>query len=188
MSEKKWEVINSEYVITNRWIRIRKDRCRTSRGKIIEEYYVKEGDSSALVFCMARDGSVLFVNQYRHGIGKNTLCLPGGKIEESDTDPSEAIKRELSEETGYSIDKLQFAGRLAKTPANSNEYVYVFFAYCGEKIKEPKFDPGEDIVLTFIPVPELLERILEGEINCTMCVAAIHLVANKYNITAKQNR
>tara|TARA_B110000037_G_C17109736_1_gene501347 strand:+ start:1503 stop:2015 length:513 start_codon:yes stop_codon:yes gene_type:complete len=45
-------------------------------------------------------GQILLLNEYRRGINKKTLGLPGGHIEFNEK-PIFTIKRELLEETGY---------------------------------------------------------------------------------------
>ncbi|MEP6576663.1 MAG: NUDIX hydrolase [Nitrososphaerota archaeon] len=46
------------------------------------------------------DGSLLMVENYRHGVGQQILELPGGFINPGET-PTHAAGRELLEETGY---------------------------------------------------------------------------------------
>jgi ADP-ribose pyrophosphatase YjhB (NUDIX family) len=46
------------------------------------------------------DGSLLMVENYRHGVGQQLLELPGGFINPGEI-PTHAAGRELLEETGY---------------------------------------------------------------------------------------
>jgi ADP-ribose pyrophosphatase len=66
-------------------------------GREIIEYYIVERQDSAICVCQI-DGQVLLVRQYRPGIGKTTLCHPGGRIEKDDQSPVQGALRKLLEE------------------------------------------------------------------------------------------
>ena len=136
MKNSHWEILDSQYIIANKWIRLRRDRCKTPKGKIIDEYYVNEGNSAALIFWLTADKKVPILKQYRHGVQRMTYCLPGGKVEDNEV-PKETIERELLEETGYVVNRLNGIGRLAKSPANSDGHVHIFIAALGEKVSKP---------------------------------------------------
>lgn len=57
--------------------------------------------SAAMVILENNKGEILFLKEYRRGLRKMTLGLPGGHIEKNEK-PISTIKRELLEETGYS--------------------------------------------------------------------------------------
>jgi hypothetical protein len=42
MPEFDWKVTQSDYVLNNRWIRVRADACETPTGHVIAPYYVLE--------------------------------------------------------------------------------------------------------------------------------------------------
>ena len=50
---------------------------------------------------LTRDGEVVMVRQQRHGIGEETLELPGGMVDPEDASPLEAARARALEETGY---------------------------------------------------------------------------------------
>ena len=58
------------------------------------------------------DGSLLMVENYRHGVGQQLLELPGGFINPGET-PTHAAGRELLEETGYAARVLNEISHLA---------------------------------------------------------------------------
>ena len=89
MSEiKPWKTLQSDEVYANDRFKIRKDICQLPDGMIIQDYFIKEGKDSVLVFCVTKSGDVVLVKQYRQGSQEITLELPGGFIERHDINPT----------------------------------------------------------------------------------------------------
>ena len=59
-----------------------------------------------MVIPLFKDGSLLMVENYRHGVGTDLLELPGGFINEDEV-PLGAARRELIEETGYTCNEVE---------------------------------------------------------------------------------
>ena len=55
---------------------------------------------SAMVVLKDKKGQVLFLKEYRRGLKKLSLGLPGGNLDKNEK-PLAAVKRELLEETGF---------------------------------------------------------------------------------------
>ena len=56
--------------------------------------------NSVMVIVQDKNNRILFLNEYRRGLKKMSLGFPGGNIEKKEK-PTQAVKRELLEETGY---------------------------------------------------------------------------------------
>src|ERR1700712_4538638 len=100
-----WEKISSEYLYNETWFTFRRDRVRKGNGQEMYPYYVLEYSNWVNVFPVTTDGKVVLVKQYRYGIGQWSIEVPGGIMDEGETDPMLAAQRELLEETGYSCGK-----------------------------------------------------------------------------------
>src|SRR5512144_2241852 len=105
MPVQPWKVLESNYLRKN----IRVDRCETSNGKILEPLVFEYGTWVAVV-ALTKHEEVLLIKQYRHGLGKILIELPGGGAEEGE-EPLAAARRELLEETGYTSTKIIEVGR-----------------------------------------------------------------------------
>jgi ADP-ribose pyrophosphatase len=121
---------------------------------------------------LTRDGQVVMVRQQRHGIGAETLELPGGMIDPEDPSPLEAARRELFEETGYRADAIEPTGVIAPNPAMQTNRCWSFLARDVVKVGEPRLDGGEDIDVVLVPYREIPERIARGEIAHALVVVA----------------
>jgi 8-oxo-dGTP pyrophosphatase MutT (NUDIX family) len=113
------------------------------------------------------------VRQYRHGAGTTSLELPGGVMEPTDADPMAAALRELSEETGYVPRFMTMYSCCSPNPATHNNRVYSFIAkdlvYSGNR----GCDDSEELEVVTLPISQLRELALSGQIIQGLHVAAI---------------
>ena len=54
--DKKWEVLNSEYLIRRPWLTARKDKVRLPSGVVMDEYYVLEYPEWVNVIAITTEG------------------------------------------------------------------------------------------------------------------------------------
>lgn len=158
--EKKWTVLETEYLIRRPWLTARRDVARLPDGRINHEYYVLEYPDWVNIIAITTEGLFVLERQYRHGLGNTCYELPCGVIEAGET-PLEAAKRELLEETGYSGGEWQEWMTLSPNPATSNNLAHSFLAVGVSKTSAQKLDPTEDIDVYLRPagfVQDLLEN------------------------------
>ena len=98
--DRKWEILQSEYLIKRPWLTARRDRVRLPNGAINDEYYVLEYPDWVNVIAITKEGDFLMERQYRHGLQWTGYELCAGVCEAGE-DPLESARRELYEETGY---------------------------------------------------------------------------------------
>jgi hypothetical protein len=106
MKEQGWKILSSEYLINAPWAVLRKDSCIMPNGYIVPEYYILEYPNWVNVVAITETDQIILVRQYRHGIEKSVLEIPGGVIDEGE-DSLIAAKRELLEETVYVFDSFE---------------------------------------------------------------------------------
>lgn len=168
----KWKVLASTYLHNEPWLTVRKDTCETPGGKIIPSFYVNEYPDWANAFCLTKDGRVVMVKQYRHGIGEVGIELPGGVIEEKES-VEEGVKRELLEETGYRFDKIEFLGKISANPSTTNNMMHMFLATGGEKVAEQELDEAEEVDVVFMTIDEVKQLLREQRIVQSLHVNCI---------------
>ncbi len=117
----------------------------------------------ACVLPFFEDGSVMLVRQYRYGVQQVTLEVPAGKLEAGE-DPLETVKRELSEETGFTADELIFLGKDFSSPAILSEVIYIYLAR-GLHGGRQHLDEGEFLELIRCPIEKALAMVMSGEIT-----------------------
>jgi 8-oxo-dGTP pyrophosphatase MutT (NUDIX family) len=169
---KPWKVLSSEILLCDKWIRIRADQCQKADGVVIEPYYVNEQPEWVCVLPLTNDGKVILTTEYRHGAGSVVTGLPGGVVEDCDSEPMVAAKRELTEETGYTSDNLVSLGALYANWANQSNRIHYFLAKDVVKVGYQELDSTEEIEVTAEPIERLAEG---GFLKQSFHVACLHL-------------
>ncbi|MCP3944043.1 MAG: NUDIX hydrolase [Desulfobacteraceae bacterium] len=152
-----WKIKKSKYLIDDKWLKVRADKCRMPDGKIIQPYYVLEYPTWVNVFGITKENEVVLVKQYRHGLGQTIIELPSGTMEKHDESPIDAAKRELLEETGFTSDNFIQTGIVSPNPSNHNNLTYCFLALDLKKIKEPHLDETEDLETILIAYNSMIQ-------------------------------
>lgn len=168
----QWKILSSNYLSHYDYFTARKDRCETSSGKIIPEYYVVELRTCVCALCITEDNQAILIKQYRHPVQKTLLEIPGGFVDK-DEDPSKAIERELMEETGYSFTNIESIGEVAANPGILNNYTILFLATGGKKVASQSLDANEDIDIILMPLDELIKLLLQNKLDQSMHVNCI---------------
>lgn len=170
-----WEKISSEYLYNETWFTFRKDRVRKGNGQEMYPYYVLEYSNWVNVFPVTTDGKVVLVKQYRYGIGQWSIEVPGGIMDEGETDPLLAAQRELLEETGYSCGKIIQTSAVSPNPATSTNLCYSFLATGCELTHTQAFDEDEELEVMLVSLEELKQMIRENKI-----IQSLHLTSMMY--------
>jgi ADP-ribose pyrophosphatase len=107
-------------------VNLRIDTVTTPDGTRAIREIVEHAECVAIV-PVDRDGNVLLVRQYRHAAGKELLEIPAGGIDPGE-DPAVAVRREVSEETGFSPRTVRRIGGFYSSPGFCTEYLHLFLA------------------------------------------------------------
>lgn len=109
------------------------------------------------------DGNTYLVKQFRFAFNKVTAEAPAGKLEKGE-DITEAAKRELKEETGFSAGKMTYLGELYTTPAMIDEVIHLYLA---ENLCEgsQSLDEDEFINVEKISLEKAVELVCDGVIK-----------------------
>jgi len=169
----KWKILSSEYLFKDLWFTVRKDRCETPMGKIIDPYYVYEFPTWVAAVPVTEDGHIVMVRQYRHALGEVCIEIPGGCVDDTDNSPQEAIARELLEETGYSFSSYEYLGKISANPSSNNNLLHMFLARGGKKVADQKLDANEEIEVVYLTIDELKQLLKENKIIQAMHVSCI---------------
>lgn len=156
---KPWTVTASGYLIQDKWLTVRADRCRTGLGVLVDPYYVLEYPDWVQVVAFDAGCQVLITQQYRHAARRVCLELPCGIVEADGETPLAAAQRELLEETGCTAARFEKIGSFSPNPATHTNTVHCFAAYDVRRSQPISQDAAEEVASTFMPVPDILKAI-----------------------------
>lgn len=159
MNSFNWTLLSSKYLVQDRWLSLRADSCQMPNGLVVEPFYVMEYSTWVNIVAITKNQEVVLVKQYRHGIQKTVLELPGGSMDSQDKSPLEAAKRELLEESGYTSSNLIETGIISPNSATHNNLIHCFLATDVELIADLKLDLTEEIEVLLLPLEELIKNI-----------------------------
>ena len=135
---------------------------------------------SVIIFPLTTDGEVIAVRQFRMGIDKVSLELPGGNKNVEDKNFIKAAERELKEETGYKAGQIvPLADRLWIDPSTCTPYLYSFLALGCKRTWKTEEDINEIIETVTMPQSKWMNMISGGKIS-DMKTIAITLLAISY--------
>ncbi|MBQ6569828.1 MAG: NUDIX hydrolase [Clostridia bacterium] len=113
---------------------------------------------------ITKDGNIIMVRQFRYAVNKELLELPAGRIDPSEPPETTGI-RELREETGYSVSKLHYIGRLYPTPGYSDEVIWLYSCVVSpEDMVSTDMDEGEFVETEILPLQKAIDMVMEDGI------------------------
>lgn len=177
----KWKILSSEYLFKDLWFKVRRDRCESPSGKIIDPYYVYEFPTWVAAVPITEDGKVIMVKQYRHALGEVGIELPGGCVDDTDKSFEDAIARELLEETGYTFSSYEYLGKISANPSTNTNLLHMFLARGGKKTADQKLDANEEIEVVFLTMDELKQLVRENKIVQSMHISCIVYALERLN-------
>lgn len=161
----KWEIISSKYIYKDNWFTARRDRCRMPSGRIVDPYYILEYPNWVNAVALTATGNILMIRQYRHALGETIIEIPGGSMDPADESPEFAMKRELSEETGYEFESIERIGEISPNPSTNSNITFMFIAKGGTKVTNQHLDPSEEIEVMEMKPAEVIMLLNENKIR-----------------------
>lgn len=166
-----WKRIESEEVANCRIFKVRQDKCVRLNDGAEHNFFVLENTDWVNIIPVTKEGEVVLIEQFRHGIETLTLEIPGGMVDD-DEDPQVAATRELIEETGYKPREVVFLGKTHPNPATHDNTVYHYLALDCKKVQEVEFDSTESIITSLVSLDEIPELLTSEKITHSLVVAA----------------
>ena len=171
-----WQVLGERVVYDNLpWLRLIEQHVLLPNGRHIERYLVSEGPDVVMMFPVTPEGQVIFVEQYKHGMGMLSLDLPAGYMDESDPSPLFAAQRELEEETGYRSERWTHLGSLFMSPNRSRGQIHYFLAEDCRPAGQQHLDPTEELRVYLRRLEDIPGMMVDGSVRTISSIAGMAL-------------
>ncbi len=156
----KWKKIKEEPFGAG-FRKLLKKTFRLPDGKI-HDFDIKHEGPAVCVLALTENNNVVLVKQYRPGMEKVLLEMPGGAINKYE-EPINAIKRELLEETGYTGD-VELVGT-SHDCAYSTMFRYNFVATNCRKVGDQKLNDTEFAEVIKMSIEDFRNHLRSGELT-----------------------
>ena len=129
---------------------------------------------AAAVVPIKDDLTVVMVRQYRHAVGSFIYEIPAGKLHPGE-DPRDCAVREVEEETGYKVGRLERLLSFLTTPGFTNEIIHIFV---GKDLSPgtQNLDEAEVLEIIELPLARTVDFIRDGTINDAKTIIGLQAV------------
>lgn len=170
--KKYWNLLGSKQIYDNPLVCLRQDRYHFLPNDIIKDFTVFEFGDWVNIIPITKDGHIVMIRQWRHGVKRECLEIPGGLISGEDADPRTAAVREMQEETGYHSDDIIHIGTVEPNPAIQTNKCHTYLAADAYLNARQNLDPTEAINVELVKKEHVYRMITSGEITHGLVVAA----------------
>ncbi len=160
----RWTLLRSRTLYHNPIATMTEECRRDPRNGAEVPFFVLKFPDWVNVVPVTGDGRVVLVRQYRAGMDDMTLEIPGGTLDEGESDPATAARRELLEETGYEAGDLVYLGRVIPNPAIQGNFCHFYLGLNARRVAAQHLDPSEEMSVETVPLAHIRRMIADGEI------------------------
>jgi ADP-ribose pyrophosphatase len=167
----EFERLSQRLVFEGHRVRVYEDELRTPDGGILHYDLVKNRNGAGILL-VDRDGSMIFVKQYRTTLDMVDIEIPAGCQEFPEEDFAACALREAEEETGLIPEKLYYVTNMIAAVGLLDERTAI---YIGTDLKQGKvsYDAEEYIDVVRMSLEEALEAVYKQRIIDSKTIIAI---------------
>ena len=157
-----WTIKRSRQIYRNRWIEVKEDRVTMPNGS--------DGDFTTVgmkpgISVLARDdmGDVYLTSEFRYAIGRESLEVVSGAIDEGEN-PLDAARRELREEAGIIAEEWSDLGMVDPFTSLIKSPAYLFLAG-NLSFTDTRREETEIIRVIKMKLNEAVEMVMQSKIT-----------------------
>ena len=167
--EKKLEISLEKLIFQNQYLKLSQVDAKVNG--IAKQFFVTNyGRRAAMI--LHRNNSILLVNQFRHLINRSSWEIPGGRVEDSESPESGAI-RECLEETGILAENVKLLINYEQGLDSLHNPTYVYESNTFELSNKFKPNVTEVEKYNWIKISDSIEMIRTKEILDSLTIISI---------------
>ena len=175
MRDVRWRVLERRTLIDRLpWYRIEEQRIELPDGRVIDGFPRMDLRDYAIVVALTPAREVLTHRMYKHGVGRVTLDLVAGLVEDGE-EPLLAAQRELREETGYESGDWSALGSYVVNSNYGCGRMHAFVARDARWVTQPDSGDLEEMELVLRPFAVAVEDLRAGRFELLSAAAALAL-------------
>jgi nudix-type nucleoside diphosphatase (YffH/AdpP family) len=171
------QILDTEVLSDNRYpLRLIRYRQETAGGKTIEQQreIYDHGNAVTVLLYNRKQRTLVLTRQFRlptylTGNASGMLLESCAGLVEEGEDPADTMKREIEEETGFAVDRVEKIYEAYTSPGFSTEKVFFYIAEYDPAKRAGKGggleEEGEDIGVVELPVEEAIQQLQSGKIQ-----------------------
>jgi len=156
------KTLTSKSVYRGHIINVRVDNVEMPTGRQSVREVVEHTDCICVV-PIDDQGNIIMVKQYRYAVGKDLLEIPAGGVEPGEK-PEDAVRREMSEETGFTPALVRKIGGFYSSPGFCTEYLHLFM---GTDLKPNRLTAEDTDAIEVVKIkPEGIDNLISSGTIC----------------------
>lgn len=167
-----WETAAPEPLLETRIFTVHQRRARSRQSAKEGAFVYLDAPDWVNVVAVTPDAEVVMIEQYRHGLDRVTLEIPGGMVDPGES-PLEAGLRELREETGFAGANAELIGRVSPNPAIQSNWCHTVRVPDVTRVGEQQLEGNEEIAIRLVPLTEIRPLIAKGIIHHALVVSGL---------------
>jgi len=183
--EQKKYILEDVFKVEEAYLRYEKFDGKMSGT--VRRISLERGDSVAVLINNVKTNKIILVSQFRYPSYKNgngwIMEAIAGIIDPDET-PEEAAQREVQEETGLDVKRLEHIATFFPSPGGSSERIFLYYSEISKETNSYGETgglacEGEDIKSYELTLDDALEKIKSGEIMDAKTIIGIQWMENR---------
>jgi 8-oxo-dGTP pyrophosphatase MutT (NUDIX family) len=175
MNNKEYpRTVAKQETFISKWLNLVERDVKFSEEEAVETYHSVRPYDYVSVLAVTRDLKIPLVQQYRPSLECQSLELPGGLLDTSDSPEKKALM-ELREETGLISTSIKLLGVLTPDPGRLDNLFHCFFVPNAEMDSTVTIE--QRIKLVWTDIKELRDMILDGRFNSCPQISLLALAS-----------
>ena len=160
----RWKKTADTKLVRTRVFDLHRTRFHHPARAVARDFVVIHPPDWVNILALTPDHQLVLVKQFRFGIEKFSLEIPGGMMEAGEK-PAATALRELREETGFVGKRARLLGSVHPNPAIQSNRCHFVFVEEAVATAAMEWDEDEEIAITTRPVDEVLALARTGWIT-----------------------